>query len=233
VTYAGDEFHEERGVGVEGPVKLLLVDDHPIVRSGLRMLFLSESGMQIVGEAGSGEEAIEAVRRLQPDVVIMDVSMPGMNGIEATRRIKAAHPQTAVLALTMYEDEQYFFEMLNAGASGYIPKRAAPDDLVSAIKVVAEGNVFLYSTLARFLIRDMAERAGDEPEEGDDVLTAREREVLTCIAEGMTNREIAEALVISIKTVERHRENIMAKLDMHNRVELVKYAIKKGLITEQ
>jgi two-component system response regulator NreC len=163
----------------------------------------------------------------------MDVSMPGMNGIEATRRIKAAHPETAVLALTMYEDEQYFFEMLNAGASGYIPKRAAPDDLVSAIKVVAEGNVFLYSTLARFLIRDMAERTHGEPQGGEEELTAREREVLTCIAEGMTNREIAEALVISIKTVERHRENIMAKLDMHNRVELVKYAIKKGLIAEQ
>lgn len=218
---------------MEGPVKLLLVDDHPIVRSGLRMLFLSEPSMKIVGEASSGQEAVEAVQRLQPDVVIMDVSMPGMNGIEATRRIKAAHPQTAVLALTMYEDEQYFFEMLNAGASGYIPKRAAPDDLVSAIKVVAEGNVFLYSTLARFLMRDMAERAAAEPHASEEVLTAREREVLTCIAEGMTNREIAEALVISIKTVERHRENIMAKLDMHNRVELVKYAIKKGLIAEQ
>jgi two-component system response regulator NreC len=218
---------------VDQPVKLLLVDDHPIVRSGLRMLFLSEPSITIVGEASSGQEAIEAVKRLQPDVVIMDVSMPGMNGIEATRRIKAAHPQTAVLALTMYEDEQYFFEMLNAGASGYIPKRAAPDDLVSAIKVVAEGNVFLYATLARFLMRDMAERAAAEPRESEEVLTAREREVLTCIAEGMTNREIAEALVISIKTVERHRENIMAKLDMHNRVELVKYAIKKGLIAEQ
>jgi two-component system response regulator NreC len=218
---------------VEQSVKLLLVDDHPIVRSGLRMLFLSEPNMKIVGEASSGEEAIAAVAQLQPDVVIMDVAMPGMNGIEATRRIKAAHPQTAVLALTMYEDEQYFFEMLNAGASGYIPKRAAPDDLVSAIKVVAEGNVFLYSTLARFLIRDMAERAAAEPQPSAEVLTPREREVLTCIAEGMTNREIAEALVISIKTVERHRENIMAKLDMHDRVELVKYAIKKGLIAEQ
>lgn len=219
-------------MSVDRPVKLLLVDDHPIVRSGLRMLFLSEPSMTIVGEASSGQEAIEAVQRLHPDVVIMDVSMPGMNGIEATRRIKAAHPETAVLALTMYEDEQYFFEMLNAGASGYIPKRAAPDDLVSAIKVVAEGNVFLYSTLARFLMRDMAERAAAEPEESEEVLTAREREVLTCIAEGLTNREIAETLVISIKTVERHRENIMAKLDMHNRVELVKYAIKKGLIAE-
>lgn len=224
-------------MSVEQPVKLLLVDDHPIVRSGLRMLFLSEPAMTIVGEADSGEAAVEAVQRLKPDVVIMDVAMPGMNGIEATRRIKTASPHTAVLALTMYEDEQYFFEMLNAGASGYIPKRAAPDDLVSAIKVVAEGNVFLYSTLARFLIKDMADRsaaggAGGEAGPGEEVLTAREREVLTCIAEGMTTREIAEALVISTKTVERHRENIMAKLDMHNRVELVKYAIKKGLISE-
>jgi DNA-binding NarL/FixJ family response regulator len=222
-------------MSAEQPVKLLLVDDHPIVRSGLRMLFLSEPTMTIVGEADSGEAAVAAVQRLEPDVVIMDVAMPGMNGIEATRRIKDARPETAVLALTMYEDEQYFFEMLHAGASGYIPKRAAPDDLVSAIKVVAEGNVFLYSTLARFLIKDMADRtAGGEArgEEGEDVLTAREREVLTCIAEGMTTREIAEALVISAKTVERHRENIMSKLDMHNRVELVKYAIKKGLITD-
>ncbi|MFN8465951.1 MAG: response regulator transcription factor [Caldilineaceae bacterium] len=145
-------------MSAQQPVKLLLVDDHPIVRSGLRMLFLSEPSMTIVGEADSGEAAVAAVQRLKPDVVIMDVAMPGMNGIEATRRIKAAHPETAVLALTMYEDEQYFFEMLHAGASGYIPKRAAPDDLVSAIKVVAEGNVFLYSTLARFLIKDMADR---------------------------------------------------------------------------
>jgi DNA-binding NarL/FixJ family response regulator len=225
-------------MSTEQPVKLLLVDDHPIVRSGLRMLFLSEPTMTIVGEAGSGGAAVEAVQRLEPDVVIMDVSMPGMNGIEATRRIKAVRPETAVLALTMYEDEQYFFEMLHAGASGYIPKRAAPDDLVSAIKVVAEGNVFLYSTLARFLIKDMADRsAGNdtrgEAGEGEELLTPREREVLTCIAEGMTTREIAEALVISAKTVERHRENIMGKLDMHNRVELVKYAIKKGLISEQ
>jgi two-component system response regulator NreC len=223
-------------MSAQQPVKLLLVDDHPIVRSGLRMLFLAEPTMTIVGEADSGEAAVEAVQRLKPDVVIMDVAMPGMNGIEATRRIKAAHPETAVLALTMYEDEQYFFEMLHAGASGYIPKRAAPDDLVSAIEVVAEGNVFLYSTLARFLIKDMADRSAADtrsaPGESDDVLTAREREVLTCIAEGMTTREIAESLVISAKTVERHRENIMAKLDMHNRVELVKYAIKKGLIAD-
>ena len=136
-------------------VRLFLVDDHPIVRSGLRMLFQAEPDLEIVGEADGGAEAIVAVQRLRPDVVIMDVAMPGVNGIEATRRIKEIAPETAVLALTMHEDEQYFFEMLKAGASGYIPKRAAPDDLVAAVRVVAQGNVFLYATLARFLMKDM------------------------------------------------------------------------------
>jgi two-component system response regulator NreC len=211
--------------------KLLLVDDHEIVRAGLRMLFLAESDMEIVGEASGGEEAIRAVDELSPDVVIMDVAMPGMTGIEATRRIKAAHPEVAVLALTMYEGEQYFFQMLEAGASGYVPKRAAADDLVSAIRVVRQGNVFLYPSMAKLLVSDFLQR--DEGGETADKtpLTPREREVLTYIAEGYTNREIAEALVISIKTVDRHRENIMNKLDLHNRVALVKYAIEKGLIT--
>ena len=214
-------------------VRLFLVDDHPIVRSGLRMLFQAEPDLEIVGEADGGAEAIVAVQKLRPDVVIMDVAMPGVNGIEATRRIKEIAPETAVLALTMHEDEQYFFEMLKAGASGYIPKRAAPDDLVAAVRVVAQGNVFLYATLARFLMKDMVEHetVADADVMADDLLTAREREVLACIADGMTSREIAEKLVISVKTVERHRENIMAKLDIHNRVELVKYAMRKGIIT--
>ncbi len=214
-------------------VRLLLVDDHPIVRSGMRMLFQAEPDLEIVGEADGGAEAIVAVQRLHPDVVIMDVAMPGVNGIEATRRIKELAPETAVLALTMHEDEQYFFEMLKAGASGYIPKRAAPDDLVAAVRVVAQGNVFLYATLARFLMKDMVEQGAvaEVDVAADDLLTAREREVLGCIADGMTSREIAEKLVISVKTVERHRENIMAKLDIHNRVELVKYAMRKGIIT--
>lgn len=211
--------------------KLLLVDDHEIVRSGLRMLFLAEPDMEIVGEAGSGAEALEALERLTPDVVIMDVSMPGMTGIEATRRIKSSHPEVAVLALTMYESEQYFFEMLEAGASGYVPKRAAADDLVSAIRVVSQGNVFLYPSMAKLLVSDFLQRDDMEDEAGKTPLTPREREVLTYIAEGYTNREIAEALIISIKTVDRHRENIMNKLDLHNRVALVKYAIEKGLIT--
>ena len=211
-------------------VRLLLVDDHPIVRTGLRMLFQSEPDMVVVGEVNGGAEALEAVQSLHPDVVIMDVAMPGMNGIEATRRIKESSPETAVLALTMHEDEQYFFAMLHAGASGYIPKRAAPDDLVSAIRVVAEGNFFLYSTLARFLMKDMAEQTPAASQERVESLTPRETEVLTYIAEGFTSREIADTLVISVKTVERHRENIMTKLDIHNRVELVKFAIRKGLI---
>ena len=212
-------------------LRLLLVDDHQIVRSGLRMLFQAEPDMEIVGEVGSGAEAVRAAAALMPDVIIMDVAMPGMSGIEATRRIKEATPDTAVLALTMHEDEQYFFQMLDAGASGYIPKRAAPDDLISAIRAVAEGNVFLHSTLARFLIRDMAEKAQSGMQPAEQTLTQREQEVLTYIAEGYTNREIAEALVISVKTVDRHRENIMAKLDVHSRVELVKYAIQRGLIS--
>jgi two-component system, NarL family, response regulator NreC len=213
-------------------IRLLLVDDHEIVRAGLRMLFLAEPDMTIVGEAGNGQEALRLVDELKPDVVLMDVAMPGMTGIEATRQIKEAHPDTAILALTMYEDEQYFFEMLHAGASGYIPKRAAPDDLVSAIRVVSTGNVFLYASLAQYLVNEVLSQPGNSVIDSDtEDLTTREREVLIYIAEGNTNREIAEKLVISPKTVDRHRENIMRKLNMHNRVELVKYAIEKGLIS--
>jgi DNA-binding NarL/FixJ family response regulator len=212
-------------------IRLLLVDDHQIVRAGLRMLFLAEPDMEIVGEVGSGTEALEAVQELQPEVVIMDVAMPGLNGIEATRQIKEASPDTAVLALTMHEDEQYFFEMLNAGASGYIPKRAAPDDLVSAIRAVSRGNIFLHSTLARFVVKDVLDRPASDATEAAEELTPREREVLTYIAEGYTNREIAEALIISVKTVDRHRENIIQKLNLHSGIELVKYAIARGLIS--
>ncbi len=212
-------------------IRLLLVDDHRIVRAGLRMLFMAEADIEIVGEADDAEQALQAIHELEPDVVIMDVAMPGMSGIEATRRIKKAYPDVAVLALTMHEGEQYFFEMLNAGASGYIPKRAAPDDLVSAIRVVSQGNVFLYPTLAKLLVKDFLQRAGTAPASKADVLTPREREVLTNIAEGYTNRQIAHKLTISVKTVDRHRENIMRKLHLHSRVELVKYAIEKGLLT--
>jgi len=195
------------------------------------MLFAAEPEVEIIGEASSGEEAVASIETLTPDVVLMDVAMPGMGGIEATRRIKASQPKVAVLALTMHEDEEYFFEMLAAGASGYVPKRAAPDDLMSAIRIVKQGDVYIYPSLARLLVKDFLHRSEASAPETREELTPREQEVLTFIAEGNSNREIAEALVISIKTVDRHRENIMRKLQLHNRVELVKYAIEKGLIS--
>jgi len=171
-------------------------------------------------------------RDLAPDVVLMDISMPDMNGIEATKRIKASCPSVAVLALTMHEDDQYFFEMLAAGASGYVPKRAAPNDLSAAIYAVKDGGVFLFPSVARLLVSDYLQRVEVEGSAGRpfDNLTDREREVLTHIAQGESNQEIADALCISVKTVNRHRENIMGKLNLHSRVELVHYAIEKGLI---
>ena len=209
----------------------MLADDHLVVRSGLRMLLESKPDMEIVAEAESGREALEKLRVVRPDVILMDIQMPDMNGIEATQRIKAVSPQTAVLALTMHEDDHYFFEMLHAGASGYVPKRAAPDELINAIRTVSQGQVFLYPSLATRLVQDYLKRAeaGDQPMIHDD-LTPRELEVLTLIAEGMTNAEIAARLVISVKTVDRHRENIMHKLNMHSRIDLVKYSLRMGLI---
>ncbi len=214
--------------------RILLVDDHAVVRGGLKMLLAADPDLEIIGEAETGREGVRSAHELRPDVVLMDISMPDMNGIEATKVIKEQHPEIAVLALTMHEDDQYFFEMLAAGASGYVPKRAAPNDLISAIHAVRDGGMFLFPSLARSLVTDYLQRR-DHPETQDvprgfEDLTEREREVLALIAEGLSNQDIADALVISVKTVNRHRENIMAKLNLHSRVELVRYAIEKGLI---
>ncbi|MDX1615968.1 MAG: response regulator transcription factor [Candidatus Promineifilaceae bacterium] len=212
-------------------ISLILADDHVVVRSGLRMLLDAQPDMEIVAEAETGKQAVDQVRDLKPDVILMDIQMPDMNGIEATEQIRKLAPDTAVLALTMHEDDQYFFEMLHAGASGYVPKRAAPDELLSAIRTVGRGEVFLYPSLASRLVQDYLKRTDlDEEPLIYDELTPREREVLTLIAEGLTNAEIAEELVISPKTVDRHRENIMRKLNMHSRIDLVKYALRMGLI---
>jgi two-component system, NarL family, response regulator NreC len=212
-------------------IKLILADDHAVVRSGLRMLLEAQPDMEILAEAESGEQAVHLVRELRPDIILMDIQMPDVNGIEATRRIQELAPATAVLALTMHEDDQYFFEMLHAGASGYVPKRAAPEDLLTAIRTVSRGEVFLYPTLQTRLVRDYLKRADPDSEPLlYDELTPREREVLVEIAEGLSNAEIAEKLVISVKTVDRHRENIMRKLNMHSRIDLVKYAIRMNLI---
>jgi two-component system, NarL family, response regulator NreC len=212
-------------------VRLLLVDDHAVVRSGLRMLLVNEQDVEIIGEAGSAGEALQAARQLKPNVVLMDIGLPDMSGIEATREIKRQYPEIAVVALTIHEDEEYFFKMLEAGASGYVPKRAAPEELLTAIRAAASGEVYLYPSLAKLLVRDYLTQ-DRIPGEGTplDGLTEREAEVLTYLAEGSSNDEIAEALVISPKTVARHRENIMRKLNLHSRAELVRYAIRKGII---
>jgi DNA-binding NarL/FixJ family response regulator len=215
-------------------INLLLVDDHAVVRSGLRMLLQAEPDLAIVGEAETGAQGVVKAQELRPDVVLMDISMPDMNGIEATRAIKLVCPATSVLALTMHEDKAYFFEMLNAGASGYVPKRAAPDQLVSAIRTVFAGEVYLYPSLAKTLVQDYlgkGDAPGQQVKSPGESLTGREHQVLTLIAEGMHNREIAERLAIRAKTVSRHRENIMGKLNLHDRVDLVKYAIEKGIIS--
>jgi two-component system response regulator NreC len=215
----------------QNPIKLLLVDDHDVVRSGIRALLEAQRDMVVVGEASNGVEALEALETAQPDVVLMDITMEGMDGLEATRLMKQTSQQAAVLALTIHEGREYFFEMLNAGASGYVPKSAAPEELMIAIRAVARGEVYLHSSVARLLLRDYMHNGQDE-DEGDPGarLTGREQEVLTLLAEGLVNREIGEQLGISPRTVARHRENIMRKLGLHSRTELVKYAIKIGLI---
>jgi len=212
-------------------IRLLLVDDHAVIRTGLRMLLETEKDVEIIGEAGTARDALDAVKSLKPSVVLMDIGLPDMSGIEATRAIRREVPQTAVVALTIHEDEEYFFKMLDAGALGYVPKRAAPDELLTAIRAAAKGEVYLFPSLAKLLVKDYLSQV--HAAEGDsslDGLTDRESEVLRFLAEGKSNDEIAETLVISPKTVSRHRENLMRKLNLHSRAELVRYAIRKGII---
>ena len=215
-------------------MRVLLVDDHPIMRAGIRLLLENESDIDIIGEADNGLKAVEMAVNLKPDVVIMDISMPDLDGFEATRRIMQRCPEIRVLVLTMYDSEEHFFEILKAGAVGYVPKKAAPTDLIAALRSVHAGGVFIYPTVAKSLVNDFLRRS-ESPSEQESLggLTDRERQVLRMIAEGKSNKEIADALVLSVKTVERHRANIMEKLGLHNRTALVKYAIRKGLVDVQ
>jgi two-component system, NarL family, response regulator NreC len=210
--------------------RLLLVDDHAVVRSGLKMLLENERDVEIVGEAGSAHEAMEAAVKLAPNVILMDIGLPDLSGIEATREIKKRLPEVAIVALTIHEDEEYFFKMLEAGATGYVPKRAAPEELLTAIRAAAVGQVYLYPSLAKLLVRDFLSGGRPNEEQASSNLTEREEEILTYLAEGANNESIANSLVISPKTVARHRENIMHKLNLHSRSELVRYAIRKGII---
>jgi two-component system response regulator NreC len=195
------------------------------------MLLDGEDEIEIVGEAENASDALNLISQLKPDVILMDIGLPDMSGIDATRKIRQLAPDSAVLALTIHEDEEYFFKMLDAGASGYVPKRAAPEELLTAIKVTAQGEVYLYPSLAKLLVKDYLTQSMLPKNQATlNGLTPRENEVLTLLADGASNAEIAEQLSISPKTVARHRENIMGKLNLHTRTELVKYAIRKGII---
>ncbi len=213
-------------------IKVVIADDHAVVREGIKMILSREPDIEIVGEASNGQEALELVGKGKPAVVVMDISMPEMGGIEATKRVKETWPKVNVLALTMHEDESYVFQLLKAGASGYVLKRGAAQDLVQAIRSAARGEAFLYPSVARSVLSDYLKRveSGEDERKRYDGLTEREREILALIAEGLSNQEIAQKLYISIKTVQTHRTHIMEKLDLHNRAQLVRYAIRKGLI---
>jgi two-component system response regulator NreC len=212
------------------PIRVLIADDHTIVRSGVRMLLEAEPDIAVVGEAVDGAQAIALTEKLQPDVVLMDIGMPGVDGLEATRQIKERWPEIHVLVLTMHRSEEYFFEMLKKGASGYILKGAETSDLIQAVRVVAAGEVFLYPTMARKLVQDYLSLKREGETAVNAQLSPRENEILHLLAEGYSNKEIADKLVISPSTVHTHRTNLMQKLGLSSRHELIQYARQRGIL---
>lgn len=213
-------------------IRVLIVDDHTIVREGVRMLLEAQGDIEVVGEATDGADAIAKVSETKPDVVIMDIGMPNINGLEATAHIKKRHPNVQVLILTMHDTDDYFFRVLAAGASGYVLKGAASSDLTYALRAAHRGDVFLYPSVAKKLVNDYIQQAATGQQKGSGLaaLSDREKEVLKLVAEGRTNQEIAEALVLSTSTVQTHCSRIMEKLNLHNRAELMNYAIRRGLV---
>jgi two-component system response regulator NreC len=213
-------------------IRVLLAEDHTIVRKGLRSLLDADPAITVVGEAENGRQAIDQVERLLPDVVVMDIAMPGLNGLEATRQIKKRFPEVQVLILTVHTAQEYILQILRAGASGYLVKQAAPTDLVQAIQAAHRGDTFLSPSISRKVIEEYVLQASAAAElDSYDTLTDREREVLQLIAEGSSTRQIAEQLHISVKTVETHRAHLMDKLQLRSTAELTQYAIRKGVIS--
>ncbi|HVO98466.1 MAG TPA: response regulator transcription factor [Bryobacteraceae bacterium] len=207
-------------------IRILLAEDHALVRHGFRMILAAQPDMEVVGEAGNGREAVELTQKLKPDVVVMDVAMPELNGIEATRRLIELAPRTRVLALSMHKDAVYVREILRAGARGYLLKDSADADLLAAVRAVAKGEGYLSPGVSDAVLTDYRRHVTDPL----DLLTSREREVLQMIAEGKTNKEIATTLNLSVYTVEAHRGRIMEKLNLHSTGELVRFAVRSGLI---
>jgi len=220
------------------PIRILLADDHQVIRTGLKSFLESQPDFKVVAEASNGREAIERALETRPDIILMDITMPEMDGLEATRQLKKLWPECVILCLTVHEDKFYFMEMLAAGASGYLTKQVASDELILAINAVAQGHAYLQPALARWLLEDYQQLAskqestGNQPETAVklEVLSERERGVLEMVAQGLTNQQIGKKLELSPKTIARHRERIMSKLNLHTRVDLVKFAISSGLM---
>ncbi len=211
-------------------IRVLLADDHTILRDGIRALLVDQADIEVIGEAEDGLSTVKMVGKLKPDVVIMDIAMPLLNGLEATRQIQRDYPQVKVLILTMHENEEYIRQVLAAGALGYVLKDAAAHDLLGAIRAVHRGEAVLSPAITRLVIEDYLRWGDIRPADTSNGLTPREREILQLIAEGYTNKEIAEILSLSVKTIQSHRSNLMSKLDLHDRGELIKYAIQKKII---
>lgn len=214
-----------------GKITVLLADDHAIVREGVKRILAGEADIQVVGEASDGVEAVALAKQLHPTVAVLDISMPRLDGIEATRQIRASVPDTHTIALTMHADDSYVFQLIKAGSSGCVLKHDAAPDLIEAIRSAARGEAFLYPQAMTAVAEDyLTGVEHGENRETYDGLTAREKEILTLIAHGATNQEIAKQLFISVKTVQTHRAHILEKLGLHDRTQLVRYAIRKGLI---
>jgi DNA-binding NarL/FixJ family response regulator len=213
-------------------IRILLADDHTVVRKGLRLLLESHAGFEVVADAADGREAVTLAEANRPDVVVIDVAMPNLNGIEAARQILSKAPQTAIVFLSMHSDESYVLKALKAGARAYLLKDSAEYDLVSAVKAVSEGKAFFSPAISKMLVEDYMRRMQEQQvEDSYDLLTTREREVLQLLAEGKNNKEVAQLLNLSLYTVETHRSNIFQKLNLHSSAELILYAIRKGVIS--
>ena len=211
-------------------IRILIADDHGVLRAGLRALLSAESELEVVDEASSGNEALTLAGELQPDLILLDISMPDLGGIEVTRRLKEMLPNVRVLILTVHEDESLLQEAIQAGASGYIVKRAVESELIDAIRAVWRGDLYIHPAMTRALLKEMSPSRSSNNEAPVESLTPRETDVLRLIAQGYTNRQMADMLSISVRTVESHRSNLMGKLDLHSRVELVRYAKENHLI---